>query len=149
MSTIDEQLDQIADKAADKIAQELVDNNVVNMEDAKDQVDPLDQAAYIFQNALPRIKALSSNMSRNALSRVYRAVAEYPLADNYPTFRTKAETELFIVTLSANAAKSTMLNAFMPKTPEAQKEMVDTITDGIVTEMLHEMVDSKEENNGQ
>lgn len=104
----------------------------------------LNEAARIFGQSVPRAKALASNMSRNALARVYNAVLEFPLADRYPTFRNKNENELFILTLAVNNAKAIMTNAF---TKGREQEIVETVTDNVVKEILEEQT-QKEVNNG-
>lgn len=79
-------------------------------------IDPLDNdeinnTAKVFMDALPRAKALASNMKAGSLGRVFNAVLEYPLGDKYPKFRSRAENELFIMTLSLLVAKNKMMQA--------------------------------------
>lgn len=91
----------------------------------------LNQAAYVFQTNVPRIKALASNMSRNGLARVFKAVVEFPLAEKYPNFK-GVEMELFQLALSAISAKNVMSNAFMKQDGNAilqqtENELVDEL----------------------
>src|ERR1700682_2930682 len=53
------------------------------------QEDPTDnpkvnEAAKVFMNSLPRVKALASNMKAGALGRVFKGVIEFPLGEGYP-----------------------------------------------------------------
>lgn len=100
----------------------------------------LNQAAYIFQTSLPRIKSLASNLSRNGLARVFKAVVEFPLAEGYPKFK-GVEQELFNLSLAAIGAKSVMTGAFMQ---EQGKEVVQEAENLIVQEILTK----EEKNNG-
>jgi len=114
-------------------------------------VDPLNtpevnQAAHTFYTSIPRIKALATNMGGKALSRVFKAIVEFPLADKYPKFKSKAEQELFVLTLSVMSAKNTMATAFMQNTD--RKALEQEITDGVVKEVLAEVTNNKEELNG-
>lgn len=123
--------------------------DVINLEsEVKTEVDPMNtpevnQAAYTFQTSVPRIKSLASNMSRNALARVFKAVVEFPLADSYPTFRNKVENELFILTLSVMSAKTVMTSAFVAG---REQQISDEATDGIVQELLEKHVPEEESN---
>lgn len=83
---------------------------------SEEPIDPLDNdeinnTAKVFMDALPRAKALASNMKAGSLGRVFNAVLEYPLGDKYPKFRSRAENELFIMTLSLLVAKNKMMQA--------------------------------------
>lgn len=125
----DASLEEVA-KAEAALKQDPMDNDRVN------------QAAYTFQTSLPRIKALSSNMSRNALARVFKSVVEFPLAESYPKFRNQTETELFILTLSAISAKNVMSAAFMQG---RESELKEEVTDNVVSEVLSEMQNKMED----
>ena len=94
----------------------------------------LNRAAYTFYTTIPRIKALSSTIGGKALARVFKAVIEFPLADKEPKFRSKTEQELFILSLSAMSAKTTMASAYI----QNAKELEDEITTGVVDQMLTE-----------
>lgn len=102
-------------------------------------VDPmntpeLNQAAHTFYTALPRIRSLATNMGGKALARVFKAVVEFPLADEYPKFRSKTEQELFILSLSAVSAKNTMSSLFTQNLDK--KELEDEIATGVVNDLL-------------
>lgn len=101
---------------------------------AKEKVDPLDNedinnTAKVFMDSLPRVKALASNMKGHALSRVFNAVMEFPLSDNYPKFRSKAENELFIMSLSLLLAKNKMMAAVSASQAEMQNIANNAIND--------------------
>lgn len=113
-------------------------------------VDPMNtpevnQAAHTFYTSVPRIKSLATSMGGKGLARVFKAIVEFPLADNYPKFRSKSEQELFILTLSVMSAKNTMTSLFTSSMDKRAIE--DEITDGVVSEILAE-VTNKEELNG-
>ena len=89
-------------------------------------IDPMDnpavnQAAEVFSNSLPRIKALAKNLKGGSLYRVFAATMEFPLQDKEPKFLSKAENELFILCLSATMAKSTMLQAIAAEQARIRK----------------------------
>ena len=73
--------------------------------------DELNEAAQMFGDLMPKIKGLARNLNRNALSRVYSSIVEFPLGERYPKFDNKQESELFILSLSAIAYKTKMMNA--------------------------------------
>lgn len=127
-------------------------SNVLDIENAKaaaaaqPQVNPLDQAAHMFSSSLPRIRALSGNMSRNSLARVYKAIVEFPLAEDYPKFRNKSENELFILTLATIDAKNMMTASF---SQSMKKEIVQEVENNMVQEILaNNVTEKKEEGNG-
>lgn len=122
--------------STEEVQQEVTETQLQEVaEEAAPTVDPLDQAAHMFMTSVPRIKALSANMKRNSLARVFKAIVEFPLAENYPKFKDKTESELFVLTLSAISAKNVMTNSFTGKQKE---EIVQEATDGIVQELLTE-----------
>lgn len=132
----------VSEAVETKATNELSDNVVMKIDSAKEQINPLDQAAHMFMTSLPRIRALSGNMSRNALARVYKAVVEFPLAEDYPKFRNKVENELFILTLATIDAKNMMTSSFGN---DVKKEITEEATNGIVQEILAENVKEKKE----
>lgn len=118
--------------------------------EASETIDPLNnpqvnQAAKDFGEIVPRIRALSKNMGRNSLARVYSAVIEFPLGEKYPNFKqgTK-EQELFMISLHALGAKNIMHQAIM-QNQQLQEQLHDEIVDGVVEEMK-ENEDVVEEN---
>ena len=78
-------------------------------------------------------------MSLRELKRVMLASAEFPLADSYPKFVSKKETELFIMLLHVEALKNIMKEAVLGMGQEIAEEAVNNV----VEETLN-----KGENNG-
>lgn len=95
----------------------------------------LNEAAAQFMSTVPKIKALASNLSRNGLARVFKAVVEFPLAESYPRFK-GVEQELFVLTLNALSAKTVMTNAFMTQSGDQIKNDAE---DGVVESLKEEM----------
>lgn len=98
-----------------------------------------DQAAFEFYHLVPKIKAQVGAMSLRELKRVMLASAEFPLADSYPKFVSKKETELFIMLLHVEALKNIMKEAVLGMGQEIAEEAVNNV----VEETLN-----KGENNG-
>jgi len=110
------------------------DNFKTPVIEAKAPVDPLDnpeinETAKTFMDSLPAVKALAKNMSAGGLGRVFSAVMEFPLGDKYPKFRSKAENELFIMSLSLLLAKNKMLSAVAGQHQQTQQMANNAIND--------------------
>lgn len=102
-------------------------------------VDPLDtpevnQAARDFNLLSKYIRANVANLSLRQLRRVMVAAAEFPLADSYPKFQSKAEQELFMQLAHIESAKGVMKAAIVKSNSvgDLQKQAVDSV----VEEML-------------
>ena len=93
-------------------------------------VDHLDnptvnKAADVFGKSVAEVKSLASNLKGGALARVFKAVVEFPLQEQYPKFRSDAEHQLFTLTLACLQAKNVMLGAIMASRNEAQAAIDD------------------------
>jgi hypothetical protein len=82
---------------------------------------PLDEATWRYNNSLQRIRMLNSTLSKKSLNRVYNATMGFPLAESTPKFKDKQENELFMLTLTALAAKDQIL-VFLYENQDALKE---------------------------
>lgn len=107
-------------------------------------VDPLDtpqvnQAAAEFRGVMPKIKTLVKSMSLRQLQRVMVATAEFPLADNYPKFVSKEETELFIMMQHVDGVKGIMKHAVL-----SNAALLQEIQEKAVNEMVEEIKQTKE-----
>lgn len=99
------------------------------------EVDPVDRAAYEFSQLIPQIKGYAKNMGGKGLARVVSAFIEFPLADSYPKFKDKTETELFMMLLHAQGAKSIMTDSVL-KDANTVKEIEAKAIDSVVEEEL-------------
>ena len=114
---------------------------------AETKADALDtqevnESAKIFMDGYPRAVALAKNMKAGSLGRVFAAMMEFPLGDKYPKFLSKAENELFIMSMSLLMAKNKMFEA-VSKNQEAMKKLEDELiktVDETSTEAKGEMV---------
>lgn len=97
-----------SDMPASDIINNPTDNEIVN------------KAAQVFQDNLPRVKAVAKNMKAGAIGRVFNAVMEFPLGDHYPKFRSDIENQLFITSMALLQAKTVMVQAIMLE--QKQKE---------------------------
>lgn len=105
------------------------------VDEVKEASDPLNskelnEAAFNFGKLIPRIKGLARNMGRNALSRVYGSIVEFPLGEQYPKFENKEENELFVLSLSAMAYKSSMMQA-VAKLQETTNTAISNAADAV------------------
>lgn len=129
-------------------------NAIVTPEDPMDN-EKVNTAANSFMNGLPRVKALASNMKAGALGRVFNAVMEFPLAENYPRFRSKAENELFIMSLSLLQAKNMMVAAVAASQKQSQEvaeaaiqDAAQAVADDAALQPDLTIVEPKEDSNG-
>lgn len=97
------------------------------------EANPVDQAAMSFYHLIPSIKTSVHGMSLRQLQRVIIAAAEFPLADKYPKFVSKKETELFMSLLHAEALKNIMKEAVMHDRAELENLAVNGIVEEVIT----------------
>ena len=84
------------------------------MEDSPKFSPEVEEASEKFTRALPVFKTLvNSTKSRKSLVRVLKAIAEFPLGENYPKFADKFETELFAIFQELSANKQVVLTGFL------------------------------------
>lgn len=83
-----------------------------------------DEAAFTFQMGVPKCIALASNMKAGAIARVYANLLQFPLVDSPKKFRSKAENDLFVMSLRVMDAKNVLMNHYAAEVEEAQKQAV-------------------------
>lgn len=79
------------------------------MSSEEQKASPIDEATYRYNSSLKQIKALNGLLSKKALNRVYNATMSFPLSEETPKFKDRMENELFMLTLTALAAKDQIL----------------------------------------
>ena len=98
-------------------------------------------AAGHYASMCKTIKGYSKAMGGKGLARVMIALAEFPYADKYPTFRNDAEQKLFTFMLSIQSAKAKIAEALQADLAEIKEQAVD----GVVEETINKL---KGEDNG-
>ena len=133
-TNISADVDSIMERAKPIIAEEIDNQLSFDLMDNPD----VNRVASDFRRAIPKIKLLASGLSLRGLNRVFRAVVEFPLADEYPVLKDK-ENELFVLTLAAMSYKGIMTSAFnkhaaeTKKTIESEMATVANTVEGEVT----------------
>lgn len=111
-----------------------MEDTTTNIEAPKltDEEIKLNEAYLTMQTSIPRINYIAATLDRNALMRVFTTVAAFPFIEKAPKMRGKLEQELFILTLSVNNAKNTIMtsvqkeeieNAIVKKAVEESKQI--------------------------
>lgn len=101
------------------------------------EIDPLEtrevqEAAGRYAEMTREIRARCKTMKAGGLGRVLAATAEFPYANSYPKFRSKAETDLFILLISNGKAKSVIANALKDRETELEQIASQEITNQLL-----------------
>lgn len=102
---------------------EQVEQPIVTVKE-EPKVSPEDMAAHDYKNLQPKFWALIEPMSRRQQQRVFKALIEYPLEDNFPTFSYPEEKDAFYIGINIFDCKFIMLRHVMELTQnkEAMEE---------------------------
>lgn len=100
------------------------ENNTEPVENTEEKQGPseADKAAYIYQQAIPRVLALAANMKAGELYRVFANYVQFPLVEHPKKLRSGKENELFALLIQTAGAKNTLMQTFQSEIQQAEIE---------------------------
>ena len=129
------------ENATEKDKEMLSDEQIASLE--ADVVDPLDnaelnEATKSFMTNYARSIALSRNLSRNGLHRVFKTILGFPFEATDTKFKSNAEHELFVLSLAVLAAKIPMTKAVMDEA--SLKEIAQEATTNVAKDQAQKIM---------
>ena len=104
-----------------------------------------EEAAKQYATLCREIASRSKTLGGGALARVIKAYAKFPFAAEEPKFRSRAESDLFLLMLSNDKAKKVISNELASEAATLEKAAVGNVTE----EILNDLKPKGETNNGK
>lgn len=102
----------------------------------KQEPSDLDKAAYDVEYVMPKAIAIASNMKAGELARVFSMLLQYPIIKRPKRFKSKKETELFLMCLKIQSSKSKLMDGMKDQLEDAQEDAVNEMKNELVENMM-------------